>query len=234
MLKKEGNDGNSFYQYGLSSFRIAEDKRFIMVPIQFITHTADGISYEESALLALKGGCRWIQLRMKGFSETEIEPVAVRVKEACRRYDAVFIIDDHVGLTKKIGADGVHLGRNDMPVNEARRVLGGEYLIGGTANTLEDVIRLKNETADYIGCGPYRFTTTKQNLAPVLGLEGYRSIIAGMKEKGIDLPVCAIGGITLNDIPDIMATGVRGIAVSGAVLRSPDPVMAMRDFIHRL
>lgn len=204
-----------------------------MTPIQFITHTAEGISYEDSARLALEGGCRWIQLRMKGFTAEETEPIAIRLKEECRRHGAVFIIDDHVELTKKVDADGVHLGRNDMPVAEARRLLGDKYLIGGTANTLDDVIRLKQDTADYIGCGPYRFTTTKTNLAPVLGLEGYRAIISGMQERGIDIPVCAIGGITIDDIPDIMATGVRGIAVSGAVLRSPNPVEAMKDFIHR-
>ena len=86
-----------------------------------------------------------------------------------------------------------------MPVAEARKFLGEEYLIGGTANTMEDIRRLKQETADYIGCGPFRFTTTKKNLSPLLGLEGFRNIISGMREEGIRLPVCAIGGITIDE-----------------------------------
>lgn len=205
-----------------------------MVPVQFITHETNGISHEQSAMLALEGGCRWIQLRMKGFRDEEVEPIALRVQEACRRQDAIFVIDDRVELVKKIGADGVHLGRNDMPVGDARRYLGEEFLIGGTANTLEDVRRLKRETADYVGCGPYRFTTTKENLSPLLGLEGFRSITEGMEKEGIDIPVCAIGGIMLSDVPAIMATGVHGIAVSGAVLRSDNPVETMKEFIHSL
>ena len=136
-----------------------------------------------------------------------------------------------VGLT---GADGVHLGKNDMPVDEARKMLGRNRIIGGTANTFEDVERLSRQGADYIGCGPFRFTTTKKNLSPVLGLEGYRSITAQMKAHDILLPIVAIGGILHQDIPAIMQTGVTGIAVSGAVLNAENPVEEMRLFISAM
>lgn len=118
-----------------------------------------------------------------------------------------------------------------MPVAEARRFLGEEFLIGGTANTADDVLRLKRESADYVGCGPFRFTTTKQKLAPILGLEGYRTLMHRLAVENLSIPVCAIGGITLADIPEILATGVRGIAVSGSILNAADPIQAMRDFI---
>lgn len=202
-----------------------------MVPIQFITHFTERISYEESALLALRGGCRWIQLRMKDEPDETVEPIALRLQKACREAGATFIIDDRVRLAKKIKADGVHLGKEDMPVAEARRFLGEEFLIGGTANTADDVIRLKRESADYVGCGPFRFTTTKRKLAPILGLEGYRAVMKRLDEENLSVPVCAIGGITLADVPAILATGVRGIAVSGSILNAADPVQAMRDFI---
>ena len=202
-----------------------------MVPIQFITHFTERISYEESALLALQGGCRWIQLRMKNEPDETVEPIALRLLKACREAGATFIIDDRVRLVKKIKADGVHLGKEDMPVAEARRFLGEEFLIGGTANTADDVLRLKRESADYVGCGPFRFTTTKQKLAPILGLEGYRTLMHRLAVENLSIPVCAIGGITLADIPEILATGVRGIAVSGSILNAADPIQAMRDFI---
>lgn len=203
-----------------------------MVPIQFITHFTERISYEESALLALQGGCRWIQLRMKNETDETVEPIALRLQKACKEADATFIIDDRVKLVKKIKADGVHLGKEDMPVADARRLLGEEFLIGGTANTADDVLRLKRESADYVGCGPFRFTTTKQKLAPILGIGGYRSIMNRLSEENLSIPICAIGGITQADIPGILATGVRGIAVSGSILNAADPVQAMRDFIE--
>lgn len=203
-----------------------------MVPVQFITHQTERHTYEESAMLVLQGGCRWVQLRMKDATDEEVEPIARRIQEECRKRQATFIIDDRVELARRLRADGVHLGRTDMPVAEARQVLGEEFLIGGTANTLDDVARLRREGADYIGCGPFRFTETKKGLAPILGLDGYRAIIAGMREMGITLPVCAIGGITRDDVPALLETGVRGIAVSGWVLRAADPVLEMQALIH--
>ena len=202
-----------------------------MVPVQFITHTAPGIDYEASAMLALEGGCQWIQLRMKQAADSEVEPIARRLLAACREHGATFIIDDRVELAKAIEADGEHLGQHDMPVQEAREFLGHGFIIGGTANTIDDVRRLHRASADYIGAGPFRFTTTTEGLAPVLGLEGYAQLVAGMEAEHIRLPLCAIGGITLADIPALLATGVKGVAVSGAVLRDDDPADMMRRML---
>ena len=203
-----------------------------MRAIQFITHETETIGYAEGARMALEGGCRWIQLRMKDASDDEVRKAAAEIQPMCKAHDAIFLLDDRVELAKELKADGVHLGKNDMPVDEARRVLGEEFIIGGTANTFEDIERLARQGADYIGCGPFRFTTTKKNLAPVIGIEGYRDIIEKMKAAGIDLPVVAIGGITADDIDDILATGVRGIAVSGTVLRAENPVAIMKQIIQ--
>lgn len=204
------------------------------VKLQFITHFTERYGYLDSARMALEGGCRWIQLRMKDAPLDEVEAMALPIQTLCRRYGAVFVIDDHVELVKKIGADGVHLGKNDMPVDEARRILGPDYIIGGTANTMDDIRRLHQAGADYIGCGPFRFTETKKNLSPVLGLQGYRDIVRQMRQNGIDLPIVAIGGITLSDIPEILGIGVTGIALSGVILHAPDPVAMMEQVVSAM
>ena len=199
--------------------------------LQFITHFTEKYSYYDSARMALEGGCRWIQLRMKDASPEEVEQEALRVQALCRTYHATFIIDDHVELVKKLHADGVHLGKHDMPVAEARRLLGNGFIIGGTANTFDDVKMHYEAGADYIGCGPFRFTTTKKNLSPILGLEGYRRIVSQMKEAGINLPIVAIGGITREDIPAILQTGVSGVALSGTILRADNPAEETRRIL---
>lgn len=202
--------------------------------LQYISHFTPQISYAEGIRMALEGGCRWIQLRMKDAPAEEIIACAEEVLPLCRLHGAKFLLDDHVELVRQLGADGVHLGKNDMPVDEARTILGPDIIIGGTANTIEDIIRLHKQGADYIGCGPFRFTTTKKNLSPILGLDGYKSIVLKMKELGIDLPIVAIGGITVEDIPAVMGTGVSGIALSGAILGAPDPVKMTARIIETI
>lgn len=199
-----------------------------MFGVQFITHHTDTITYLDSVRIALEGGCRWIQLRMKEAPDTQAEEVARQALALCRAAGAVFIIDDRVELAGRLHADGVHLGKVDMPVREARRLLGPGFRIGGTANTFEDVRIHYEGGADYIGCGPFRYTTTKQKLAPILGLEGYRAITARMREEGIDLPVVGIGGVTAEDMSALAGAGLSGIALSGSVLRAADPVGEMR------
>lgn len=200
--------------------------------LQFISHYTDKYSYLDSIRLALQGGCRWIQLRMKDATDDEVRPVAIEAQKLCREYGATFVIDDRVALVKELHADGVHLGKNDMPIAEARRILGPDYIIGGTANTIWDVKAHYAAGADYIGCGPFRFTTTKQKLSPVLGLDGYRRIIIEMRAVHIDIPIVAIGGITKDDIPAILATGITGIALSGTVLRAANPIDEMKHLTN--
>lgn len=200
--------------------------------VQFISHYSERYSYLDSIQLALEGGCRWIQLRMKDATDDEVRPIAVEAQKLCRAYGAKFIIDDRVALVRELGADGVHLGKNDMPIHEARRLLGSDYIIGGTANTFEEAKAHYEASADYIGCGPFRFTTTKQKLAPVLGLDGYRQIIRKLRAANITIPVVAIGGITKDDIPAILQTGISGIALSGTVLRADDPIAEMKHIIN--
>lgn len=202
--------------------------------VQFITHETVRYSHLEGAQMALEGGCRLIQLRMKKYPITEVENTALKMRELCNAYNAVFIIDDHVELVARTNADGVHLGRNDMPIREARKILGDRFIIGGTANTFYDVQRHYISDADYIGCGPYRYTTTKENLSPILGIEGYTNIINKIKNAGIPLPLVAIGGIEYEDIPKLKETGINGIALSGSILRADNPVEEMKRIIREM
>ena len=201
--------------------------------LQFITHYNDAYSYVDSARIALEGGCRWIQLRMKDTEESLLEETAVIVQKMCKDFGATFIIDDHVHLTRKLKADGVHLGKNDMPVAEARRILGDSFIIGSTVNSFQDILSvIESSTPDYFGCGPFRFTSTKKNLSPILGLEGYRDIIGQMKDNGIDIPLVAIGGIGKDDIPALLQSGVKGIALSGSILQAAHPQNEMKEIVN--
>ncbi len=187
-----------------------------METLQFITHTFAGL--EET----LTGGCRWVQLRMKDASDSEFAEMAKRMLLLCRKYSATFIIDDRVHLLNETGADGVHLGKKDMPVSQARKILGPSKIIGATANTEEDVLSAFKSGADYIGLGPFRFTTTKKGLSPILGIDGYKKIMSFCKSHGITIPIAAIGGIELDDLESLHNTGVDGVAVSGLILNAKD------------
>ncbi|MBO0358016.1 thiamine phosphate synthase [Hymenobacter sp. BT186] len=188
----------------------------------------------QQAEQACAGGARWIQLRVKNLAPDEWEELARATQQVCQHYAATLILNDNPWLARTIGADGVHLGKEDMPPAEARALLGPGPIIGGTANTFEDVQRLVAVGVEYIGLGPFRFTTTKQNLSPVLGLTGYHEILRQMQAAGITVPVIAIGGIVRADLPELLAAGLHGVAVSGAIANAPEPAAETALFLNQL
>ncbi len=196
--------------------------------IQFISHFTERYTYIDSIRMALEGGCRWIQLRMKEATTRQLYDTAIEVVPMCHAVGAKLIIDDRLDVALAAKADGVHLGQNDLPVAKAREILGNDFIIGGTANTFEQVKAHAEAGADYVGVGPFRFTTTKKGLAPVLGFEGYKEIMSQMRAYNNNVSVVAIGGITINDIPQLMETGISGIALSGSILQASDPVEEMK------
>lgn len=192
--------------------------------LQFITNRAGkGKDIPGSVREVLEGGCRWVQLRCKEADSDELAALADELLPLCRQAGATFIIDDHVDIVRRCGADGVHLGKNDMPVAEARRILGPCKIIGATANTFDDLLAAVNAGADYVGLGPFRFTTTKKNLSPILGLKGYTEIMRRCRHEHLHTPVVAIGGIEPADVRPIMLTGVKGVAISSAITGSENP-----------
>lgn len=196
--------------------------------LQYISQGTTVAHQLENIQQALDAGCEWIQLRFKNASEKELYEVAEKLKLLCASYKAIFIINDNVELTKLIDADGVHLGLQDTSPITARVILGKDLpagkagkIIGGTANTLIDVMKRVEEKCDYVGLGPFCFTTTKEKLSPILGIEGYKIIMNELNNSNIHTPIYAIGGITLEDVSTIINTGVYGIAVSGIISRPP-------------
>lgn len=185
--------------------------------LQYISQGSTANEQVENIQSALDAGCEWVQLRFKNADEKEFIKVAKQVKTICSSYNATFIINDRVEVAKTIDADGVHLGLKDMLITQARTILGANKIIGGTANILEDVLKRVEEKYDYIGLGPFRFTTTKEKLSPVLGLGGYEIIMNELSIRKIDIPIYAIGGIIMDDVSALMNTGIYGVAVSGAI-----------------
>ena len=181
---------------------------------QYITPSLELSELKEHLITVLKAGIDWVQLRQKEASDSEFLEMAKLAREITKGFEARLIINDRVSFVSSVGADGVHIGKNDMSPIEARKLLGDEVIIGGTANTLEDVTRLQENGVDYIGLGPFRFTETKKNLSPTLGLNGYRKLVNQVNPQ---VPVIAIGGIEEEDIKELIETGVYGIAVSGLV-----------------
>ncbi len=192
--------------------------------LMFITHPSDRYSIAEEVQMALEGGCKWIQLRMKNATDEEFRQTALEIIPMCQENEAFLVFDDRVELAMEMGVHGVHLGKNDMNPLQARETMGAEAIIGVTANTADDILRFKGWDVDYVGLGPFRFTTTKENLSPVIGIDGYKEIVTKVRNADMLLPIVAIGGITLEDIPSLMTTGINGIAMSGAIINANDPV----------
>jgi thiamine-phosphate pyrophosphorylase len=198
--------------------------------LQYISQGNSIKEQYENIHRVLDAGCTWIQLRVKDESFDDLITLAEKTQKLCARYRATFIVNDYVKVAERVNAHGVHLGLNDMPVAEARKILGNTKIIGGTANTLNDVIKRYNEKCNYIGLGPLRFTSTKKKLSPILGKEGYKFILNQLNKLGINTPIYAIGGITINDVPDLINSGVYGVAVSSALTQEKDITNTVNEF----
>ncbi|MEI7485897.1 MAG: thiamine phosphate synthase [Chryseobacterium sp.] len=193
-----------------------------MEKLQYISQ---GFTIEDQELnirKALDNGVKWIQVRWKNAPEHEFIKLCEISKKLCSDNQTVCIINDHVQIAKEIDADGVHLGLKDVSIEIARHILGENKIIGGTANTISNVLQRMNEPCNYIGLGPLRFTSTKEQLSPILGFEGYEEIIEYLKQKSLEIPkIFAIGGLVLSDIELLQQIGIYGVAVSGQITNQP-------------
>lgn len=202
--------------------------------LHYISQENENTDHIDAILKALNAGARWIQLRVKNQPETTVLELAKAANEHCKKFAARLIINDFPHVAKAISADGIHLGLNDMSIVNARLITGNKTIIGGTANTFEDILQRLQEGADYVGLGPFSFTTTKQQLSPVLGISGYREIMKKVRSAGIKTPVIAIGGICETDLPELLETGIHGVAVSGEITRAGDPSAVVRSMYQQL
>lgn len=201
--------------------------------LQYISQGANAEEQEKNILKALLNGADWIQVRWKNTDDRSLEKLCNKIRNYCSDFGAKYILNDHVTLAKETDADGVHLGLTDTTVIEARSILGDHKIIGGTANTIQDLQQRIDEKCDYIGLGPFRFTTTKEKLSPILGLEGYKNIFQHFQEQQISLPpVFAIGGIQAEDISALKDVGLYGIAVSGLIAKNPELVSTIKTIFN--
>ncbi|BDS11817.1 thiamine phosphate synthase [Aureispira anguillae] len=201
--------------------------------LHYVSQSKVGLTHLEAIKEACQAGCKWVQLRMKEVTFQEYLDTAMAAKTICQNYQVKLTINDNAAVAKAVQADGLHLGKEDMSPLEARKIVG-DIIIGGTANTWEDVQRLSKEQVDYIGLGPFRYTTTKKKISPVLGIDGYTRIIDQMKAQEIDIPVLAIGGINPSDIKAILSTGVWGIAASGLITNAKDKQKTCTEIMQQL
>jgi thiamine-phosphate pyrophosphorylase len=184
--------------------------------LYFITMDDAPIGHVEQVETACRAGIRWIQLRMKDASDQEMLEVALEARRICDAWGGVLIINDRVEIARASDADGVHVGLEDMPVGSVRRVLGADKIIGGTANTVEDILGHCVQGADYVGVGPFRHTTTKKNLRR-------------LEAEQVRAPVVAIGGIGPGDVGGLVEAGVYGVAFSGMLVHAADPVVLIKS-----
>ena len=176
-----------------------------------------------------ENGVELVQLRLKEMTTETILETAEKARGITAQFNVKLIINDHYEIAKAVKADGVHLGKTDACPLVVRDYLGEQFIIGGTANTIEDCKVLIKKEVDYIGLGPFRFTETKKNLSPVLGLEGYKQLIDKLEK---DTPIIAIGGIGMGDVTSIMKTGVYGIAVSGTITKDFTSISKFRETLN--
>lgn len=189
--------------------------------LQYISQGKSAEQHLSHIEQALDAGVKLVQLRMKDAGVKIYEETAIIAKELCGKYNAMLIVNDNAHVAEACNADVVHLGLNDMKVDEARKI-NGKRKIGGTANSFEHIQQRCAEEVTYIGLGPFRFTSTKKNLSPVLGINGYAELINKMKEQNLRTPVYAIGGIELHDVEQLVKAGVYGVAVSGLLTNCAD------------
>ena len=165
---------------------------------------------------AIKGGVKIVQLREKNISTKDFYEKALKVKEICKNYGALFIINDRLDIAQAVGADGVHLGQSDMPIEEARKILKDNFLIGATARNIKEAKKVELSGADYIGSGAIFGTSTKDN-AKKLEMEELKKIVASVK-----IPVFAIGGININNVGSLKNIGLQGICAVSGILSEKD------------
>lgn len=188
-----------------------------------------GLRHREVAEQALQGGTPMIQLRDKGGDLRYLYEEALAIRHLCRRQGALFIVNDRLDLALAVEADGVHLGQNDLPPRLARALLKPGMLLGISTHSIEEAQEAEAAGADYIGFGPIFPTGTKRQPRPVVGVEGVRRLRAVA-----DVPLVAIGGITLDRAPEVIGAGADGVAVISAIVGSGEIAAACRLFLSRI
>lgn len=201
----------------------------IIPKLHYISQGNSSKELLENIQKACTSGTELVQLCLKNISEKKILKLATAAREITSHFQTRLLINDHYKIAKEIKADGVHLGKTDACPTIARKHLYTWQIIGGTANTLQDCETLISKKVDYISLGPFRFTTSKDNILPVLGLNGYTAITEALKTE---TPIIGVGGITTEDVRDLLETGISGIAVSGEITRDFNTIRTFNQLLN--
>lgn len=197
--------------------------------LHVITDTRAGRAPITDVEAVLDAGAPVVQLRAKGLPVGDLYALASVVGRACAEHKALLIVNDHVDIALAVGAGGVHLGAGDLPVPVARRLLGTSVELGATARDPESARRRQAEGATYLGVGPAFASTSKDGLPAPLGIEG-----VGRVADAVSIPVIAVGGVTADRVPELLAAGAHGVAVIAAVSEAPDPGVATKELLAAL
>lgn len=198
--------------------------------LHYITHDIPHLSHIEQAQLACEAGAKWIQYRCLSKNDEALLQDINAIAEICDDWGTTLIVTDHIHLNGKADIQGFHIENMDADFIALRKLVGNDITLGGSANTIENVIRLVRAGADYVGYGPFAETETKPNNYTLLGFEGYQNMVGALKAQAISIPVLAVGGIKIYDVEALMQTGIYGIAVSGALNFADDFIEAYQDF----
>ncbi|MCX7548119.1 thiamine phosphate synthase [Xanthomarina sp. F1114] len=207
----------------------------IIPKLHYISQGDSPKEHLENIQKACSSGAELVQLRLKdvsaspkGWSEKKILKIAKEARDITSHFQTRLYINDYYKIAKDVKADGVHLGKSDACPTLARKHLYTWQMIGGTANTLEDCETLISKEVDYISLGPFRYTTTKDSLPPILGLKGYSAIMDVLKGN---TPIIGVGGITTKDVEAILETGISGVAVSGEITRDFNNIKTFHELL---
>ena len=200
--------------------------------LHFITYDLPHSSHIEQVQVACEAGAKWIQYRCLSKADDELLSDINLIAEICDDWGATLIVTNHIHLKGKADIQGFHIEDMNADFIALRKQIGEEFTLGGSANTIEDLIKLANDGADYAGFGPFHTTSTKPNDYPLIKIDEYAKAIEKLKSANIDLPVLAVGGVTLADLPALMGTGIFGIAASSAINQSGNMYEAYVDFYN--
>ena len=198
--------------------------------LQYITHDLPHLSHVAQVQMACEAGAKWIQYRCLSKTDEELLTEINLIAEICDDWGTTLVVTDHIHLNGKADIQGFHIENMEADFTILRKLVGDDITLGGSANTLENIIRLANEGADYAGFGPFAHTETKPNDLPLLGVEGYSTILKKLKTLSVEVPILAVGGVKFSDVESLMQTGIHGIAVSGAINLADDFIEAYQDF----
>lgn len=198
--------------------------------LQYITHDLPHLSHVAQVQMACEAGAKWIQYRCLSKTDEELLTEINLIAEICDDWGTTLVVTDHIHLNGKADIQGFHIENMEADFTILRKLVGDDITLGGSANTLENIIRLANEGADYAGFGPFAHTETKPNDLPLLGVEGYSVILKKLEALSVEIPILAVGGVKIADVESLMQTGIHGIAVSGAINLADDFIEAYQDF----